>query len=566
MSVVPITAGLRAGGSAVSAAAASPTWYDAARVAQPGSVVLQAWRAEHGPEARRSAATLVQASAPVRRSAPRLLRRGYNAADTGNLTASFQADYLPLNAELERSARLMVGRSRQLAKNNDYVRKFLRMCQNHIVGPNGFALSVPCLSNSGQIDELDKAVCERSFARWARRGVCDVTRRLSFTQLCRLLVLHLARDGEFFVRRIKDRRRNDYGYALQVIDPLLVDHHYRADLANGNRIRMGVEYDTWGAEVAYHVLTDDESGWGTNRQRIAATEVWHAFLQEEPGQVRGVPWIHSAMRRLNDLGGYEEAAVIAARVGASNMGFFVPPADSSGNAAALADEVLRGADGADQPELVRDATPGTFEELPPGYDFKNFDPDYPHQNFDSFVKAMLRGVASGVGADYNTLANDLEGVNFSSIRSGNLETQDGWKCLQGDFSEWLLQPLWPEWLDMAFVSGQLAPLPVSKFAKYDCAVWQGRRWPWVDPMKDAQARALEIEQMLTAPSDVMRELGRDPEAVFRQYEKDMERMSKIRKKFADAQPKTPAPAGVAASGKPAPQDQEDTNVQDQAAQ
>jgi lambda family phage portal protein len=530
---------------------------NAARIAQPGSVVLQAWRQQHGPEATRSALALAAAPAhaPARRAPTRLVSRGYNAADTSNLTASFQADYLPLNLELERTLRLMVGRSRALAKNNDYVKKFLRMVQNHIVGPQGFALSVPCLSNSGAIDELDRAVVEKAYARWAKRGVCDVTKRLSFVQLCRLAILHVARDGECFVRRVKDRSRNAYGYALQIIDPLLVDYTYRADLANGNRVRMGVEFDAWGAEVAYHLITDTESLWGGGvRQRIDASEVWHFFLQEEAGQVRGVPWIHSAMRRLNDLGGYEEAAVIAARVGASNMGFFVPPADSGGNAGALADQVINGKDAAgnDTVELVRDATPGTFEELPAGYDFKNFNPDYPHQNFDAFVKAMLRGVASGTGADYNTLANDLEGVNFSSIRSGKLETQDGWMCLQNDFKEWFLEPLAPEWLDMAFLSNQLSPLPVSKFEKYNCFQWQGRRWPWVDPLKDMEARKLEIEQMLTAPSDVMRELGRDPETVWARYEKDMERMDKIRKKypgaFAKTSPQTPAPAGVAASG------------------
>jgi lambda family phage portal protein len=545
---------------------------NAARIAQPGSVVLQAWRQQHGPEATRTALPAVAAVAPQRRTPARMVRRGYAAADTSNLTASFTADYQPLNLELERTLRLMVGRSRALAKNNDYVKKFLRMCQNHIVGPNGFALSVPCLSNSGAIDELDRAVVEKAFARWAKRGVCDVTRRLSFVQFCRLAVLHCARDGEVFVRRVKDRSRNPFGYALQMIDPLLVDYQYRADLGNGNRIRMGVEFDLWGAEVAYHIITDPEQSWGGGvRQRIDASEVWHFFLQEEAGQVRGVPWIHSAMRRLNDLGGYEEAAVIAARVGASNMGFFVPPADSSGNAGALADEVLNGknANGDDQVELVRDATPGTFEELPPGYDFKNFNPDYPHQNFDSFVKAMLRGVASGTGADYNTLANDLEGVNYSSIRSGKLETQDGWMCLQGDFREWFLEPLAPEWLEMGFLSGQLAPLPVSKFEKYNVFVWQGRRWPWVDPLKDMEARKMEIEQMLNAPSDVMRELGRDPETVWARYEKDMERMDKIRKKFPGAFAKTPvqtpAPAGVVASGagnKPAKEDDDDTDTDD----
>lgn len=483
---------------------------------------------------------------PARQRARPVMRRGYNAATVDNLTASFSGEHISINEDLERSLRIMRARSRQLCKNDDYVKKFMRMVQNHIVGPNGVALSVPCKRPDGSIDEADRLVVEKAFERWSRRGVCDVTGQLSRTQLERLLVLIWARDGEFLVRRVRDRGMNPFGYALQVIDPVLLDESYRADYPDGRRIRMGVEFDVWGRRLAYHLRTDIESSFGSRRVRVPAGEIWHHFIQEEPGQVRGVPWIHSAMRRLNDLGGYIEAAVIAARVGASNMGFYVPPAESTGNAAALADEAIHGEAG-EAPQLVKDATPGTFEELPAGYDFKTFDPDYPHQNFDSFVKAMLRGASSGMGADYNTLANDLEGVNFSSIRSGKLEVQDEWMCLQGSFKEAFHQLLAPEWLGMAFLSGQLSPLPVSKFDKYDCFAWQFRRWPWVDPMKDAQARVLEIDNALNSYSNVMRELGRDPESVWRELEKDKERIKKLLKPA----PAPAQPAGAAVSG-PAP--------------
>ena len=500
--------------------------------AQPQAVAVPAVRAA-GRQAKR----------PV-------LRRSYAAAEHNNLTASFSGEHISLNEDLERTLRTMRARSRQLYKNNDYVKKFMRMAQNHIVGPNGVTLSVPCKRNDGSIDTFDKAVVEKAFAKWSRRGVCDVTGQLSRTQLERLLVLLWARDGEFFVRRVRDRSR-PFGYALQVIDPVLVDENYRADFQDGRRIRMGVETDAWGQRVAYHLRTDVESAFGHNRVRVPASEIWHHFIQEEPSQVRGVPWIHSAMRALNDMGGYVEAAVIAARVGASNMGFYIPPADGPNNGGALADEQISGEAG-DADTLVKDATPGTFEALPPGYDFKTFDPDYPHANFDSFMKAMLRGVSSGMGADYNTLANDLEGVNYSSIRSGKLEVQDEWMCLQGSFREAFHEPLGTEWLSMAFVAGQLDPLPVSKFDKYDVFLWQFRRWTWVDPLKDAEARVLEIANGLNSYSAVLRELGRDPEAVWAELEKDKERLRSLLPASPPSSPNNPAApaqtAGASASG------------------
>jgi lambda family phage portal protein len=510
----------------------------------------------HVLDAMRAERSVAQPAQPpqAQRRVPRLIRRSFDGAKVDRLTSSFSADHVSLNQTLEHSLRILRGRSRNLYKNNDYVKKFFRMVMNHVVGPNGFTLSVPCQRPDGSIDEFDKAVVEKAFKKWAKRGTCDVTGRLSFVQLQRLAVLLVARDGECLIRRVRDSSMNAFGYALQVLDPVLLDESYRADFPDGRRIRMGVETNEWGKPIAYHLLQDVESPFGGRRVRVPASEIWHLFIQEEPNQVRGVPWIHSAMLRLNDLGKYEEAAVIAARVGASNMGFFIPPKDDvTSGTGQLADEVTRGqqADGLDQVELVRDATPGAFDELPPGYDFKHFDPDYPHANFGAFVKAMLRGVASGIGADYNTLANDLEGVNYSSIRTGKLETQDEWMCLQGQFVEWFLDPLSPEWLSHAFLAGQLGSLPVSKFDKYDCFSWQGRRWPWVDPEKDMKAKVIELENDLTSPSQVMRELGRDPETVWREIEKDRLRIAKLPKR-PNAAPAQPAGASVS---KPAKDDQ-----------
>lgn len=502
-----------------------------------GSRILAQWNLERQRQGR-SRGLMV---APRRTGA-----RAFAAAEVSRLTSSMQADHVGMNQDLEYSLRLMVGRSRNQAKNNDYVKKFLRMAQNHIVGPEGFRLHVPCTRPDGTLDVADSLVVEAAFARWSRRGVCDVTGRLSFRLLCRLLVVCAARDGEALVRRVRRRGANDFGYQLQIIDPVLLDYNYRAELGNGNRVRMGVEIDADNKPQAYHLLTNVEYGIQQRRTRVPASEIFHFFLSEEPDQVRAAPWIHTALRRLNDLGGYEQAAIIAARIGASKMGFYTQEASAPGGPV----DPSQLADGQEDPtdpnsELIKEADPGVFELLPEGVDFKTFNPDYPHQNYEMFVKACLRGVASGLDVDYNTLANDLEGVNYSSIRHGMLETRENWMSLQNWFKESFLEPLYTEWLDMAFVSGQLAGLPVSKFAKYDCAQWQGRRWGWVDPLKDAEATVIKIENGLTSYSAEIRATGGDPEAVWRELEKDKARLKGLLPEPKTAPPPAAPPPAVA---------------------
>ncbi len=77
---------------------------------------------------------------------------------------------------------------------------------------------------------------------------------------------------------------------------------------------------------------------------------------------------------------------------------------------------------------------GSFEQLPSGVDFKTFDPSHPTQQFETFVKTILRQVASGLNVPYNELANDLEGVSYSSLRQSVLEAREYYKFMQKFFS------------------------------------------------------------------------------------------------------------------------------------
>jgi lambda family phage portal protein len=139
---------------------------------------------------------------------------------------------------------------------------------------------------------------------------------------------------------------------------------------------------------------------------------------------------------------------------------------------------------------------------------------------------MMRSIANGLSVFYNSFGNDLEGVNFSSMRSGALEERDNWKTCQRFFIENFLEKIYREWLRMFLLSG-LSILPISKKDKFLNVVFQGRRWAWVDPYKDIQANALAIQSLIRSPQDVIRESGRDPEDVIAeisQFEQTVNKM------------------------------------------
>jgi lambda family phage portal protein len=208
--------------------------------------------------------------------------------------------------------------------------------------------------------------------------------------------------------------------------------------------------------------------------------------------------------RLKQLGGMEEAELVASRIAASKMGFFTTLPDGAGF-----DEDETEEDGA----LISEAEPGTFEKLPEGVDFKPWDPSHPNAAFESFSKSMLRGIASGLNVSYVGLANDLEGVSYSSIRSGELSDRDAWRLLQSWFVENLNDLVFPQWLSMALMSNAL-DLPYRKKDKFSKPHWQPRGWNWVDPQKEIKANISAVRNGFKSLSDVISEQGMDIDEVF----------------------------------------------------
>ena len=113
----------------------------------------------------------------------------------------------------------------------------------------------------------------------------------------------------------------------------LLDDDYTGIEQNGNRVRMGVEVDEWSRPVAYHFLNYHPGDYQfvnnnlnvKRRTRVPADEIIHLYSVDRPGQTRGVTAFASAIMRLNNLKGFEEAEIIAARASSAMMGFVRTP-------------------------------------------------------------------------------------------------------------------------------------------------------------------------------------------------------------------------------------------------
>lgn len=465
---------------------------------------------------------LLMAQNPHRNS--RVRSAGFFSGNEGRLLEGWNTTSNSIDFYLETELRQLRARSRQMARVNPYGKRFVATMRANIVGPNGVGIQAHTTRSSGELDTKANDAIEFSLKDWGDKH-CDYHGKNTWIDLQDMAISSAGQDGEFVFRMHKGAGK--YGLQLEVIDPELLDVQKNCLTKTGNEVRLGVEYNSKGVPVRYHFRTRVLGGSyeGTSRHAetytVGAAYIIHGFISEWPDQSRGIPWMTAGLEKAKHLEKYQESAIIKARSTASTMAVLKSePGDeytgSEQGEGEYADATL------DQYEAGTIKDIGTREIV-------NLDSDYPHQMYGEFIKECLQGLSSGWGLSYHSLSNNLEGVNYSSIRAGVLEDREVYKGLQNWFIRALVRPVFEEWMRQSYLKRAITigKYPLSRpIDDYFQVHFQPRRWAWVDPQKDGAANQLAIDSRLKSRSQIMREQGDDPESVFREIARDDAMMEK----------------------------------------
>jgi lambda family phage portal protein len=384
------------------------------------------------------------------------------------------------------------------------------------------------------IDELDAGVIESAYAEWKKNPF--VSGDMSLNEGGRLALRSTARDGDMLVKWVVDPSMNEFGFGLQLLEADMCDDMKNevirtADQGNGGRVlsevRMGVQVNGYMKPEGYWILKahpGDQMWWNTDgyiSDFHPADEFIHPFKKTRITQVRDVTWLCGIMRDLRMLDGYDEAAIVAARTGAAKMGFITreygDPGDPYTGPRAQPNDANGGAgdggDGSGVGDMRMDADAGLIEDLSqsPGLKFEKWDPAYPHEQYDQFMKVRLRRIGAGLDMSYYAIANDLTEVNFSSIRAGLLEDREHFKALQTWWIYHFEAPIFLKWLQISLANGAIrdpltgSALPFSKLKKFSNHKFHPRRWDWVDPQKDIAAAVIAIDNRIKTRDEVIQD-------------------------------------------------------------
>jgi len=245
-------------------------------------------------------------------------KRGYDGAAANRLFSDFITSQRSADSELRHTLKTLRNRCRELVRNNEYAKRYVHLIKTNVVGERGITLQEKAFNEDGTLDIGANNMIEREWKRWGRAGNCTVDGRMSWVDAQAMVIESLARDGECLIRMVNYNGNPDR-FALEFLEPDLIDEDKNERLSDGRQIRMGVELDRYRRPIAYHILTahpgDLEYATQARRtERVPADRILHMYLPERAQQTRGVPWMTTAIQSLKMLHGYREAEIQPVRL------------------------------------------------------------------------------------------------------------------------------------------------------------------------------------------------------------------------------------------------------------
>lgn len=397
--------------------------------------------------------------------------------------------------ELRPALGILRDRSRDLARNNRYGIRAITQIAGHMIGPGIMPIFVT--DNESRRKKLNDL-----WRMWAENDVLgDFDEEQNVYGLQGLIARTIAESGECLVLRhwSKDTRL-PIPLQLQVLEPDYIDssHDTGVRLKGEEFDCMGIQFNAKRKKSGYWLYDNHpgESGIRASAELYPVKDIIHAFRRDRPGQIRGAPWLAPCVIDFRDFSDYEDAQLLRQKIAACFAAFINNP------------------DGESTPEDLEELSriePGRIEDIgnksilfaePPGA-----------ENYDSYTKTVLRGIAAGTGLTYEMLSDDYEHVNFSSARMA-----------KNDFFMNLDVWQWQMYVPMVLMKIGRWFLEACELAGHDISGvsidWTPPRRQLVDATREIPAMVAETRAGFKSRSQQIRELGYDPEQVEAEFVED----------------------------------------------
>lgn len=399
--------------------------------------------------------------------------------------------------------------ARNLENNSDIGESITSAFYRNVIG------SGITLQSKNENENINTKI-ESSFRIWSMVGNCEVTGKLSFTDVQEIILRRILYDGGILIKKVITKDTIPFKLQLVEVDAL----NSTATPKNvNNRVESGVEVDSVGRDLGYHLCKTDKFGYTSNEtEYISSSDMIFLRRIKRPSQIREMSQISCTASRISDTNEYLDAVSVKERIAASYSLFITSntPTQSVGRTGISNRNTDTGMP-------IEKITPGMVKYLNKGEDVKPMMPNGQASDTEVFTRTQLRLLSAGQGLSYETVSRDLSNVNYSSARQNLLEdreTFDGWqRFIIEHFCEFVYQ----EFISALILRGILCG-NVSDFNEHK---WISSGYNWIDPLKEAKANEAALASNQTTLEILCAEKGLDYKEVLIQRAKEKELMREL---------------------------------------
>lgn len=437
--------------------------------------------------------------------------RAYEAAEPSRLRRSAR-DYGSGNAAVMNSAVGLRTQARHLERNHDIVRGAINALVTNTIGQAGIGVEPQPRNAAGDIDEGLVDQINRLRRDWCKRP--EVTWSHDWASAERILARSWFRDGEALLQELIGAVPFlDHGtqvpYSLELLEADLLPHDYNDDARN---IMQGVECNTWGRAIGYHVYKrhpGDPNVYADSTKRVSADRIRHLKMIDRMGQRRGVSLLASVLTRLDDLKDYEESERIAAKIAASLAAVIIKGDPQSYGESTDPNAAKTG------PRRMQMQPGMIFDDLRPGESVETIDSKRPNPNLEVYRNGQLRATAAGMSVSFSTLAKNYNG-SYSAQRQELVEQYGAYGVLSHEFINQISRPTYERLIFTAVASGELVVPRGTPMASLADALYLAPTMPWIDPQREANSMQILEDNCYMSGPEIIRRRGANPRDVLDQ--------------------------------------------------
>lgn len=359
---------------------------------------------------------------------------------------------------------------------------------------------------------FDKELRER-WREWASSpDEVDAAGEADWDLLCFLVVFQMLADGDIFALLLRDG-------PIQLVEA----HRCRQLTGIRDNMALGVELNKSRRAVAYHFVPDTlapmDSGYqlGEGKRYAARDEdgervVCHVLDRRRTSATRGM----SALTPCVDTGGMVDDLVFSTLVQSQVQSCYSiiheldPSSELTGPLSPTGGtSTINNSDGTQN--TTEGLSPGARIQGKPGEKIKGFSPAVPGQNYFPHVKLLISFISVNLGMPLILALLDASETNFSAWRGAIEQAREGFRRIQRVLRSRFLRPVYRwkvrQWLADDEIAKSLIGL--GRIKDPLAHKWNRPAFPYIDPLKDAQADSHRLENGLVSPRRLFHEQGQE---------------------------------------------------------